>query len=123
MTIGQALEWIDKKYPNHFDPATKIAWLSELDGKVHQEILLTHDGYVPEFSGYTYETDPDTVLLVPTPFSQSVYTRYLEMMIDQEYKEIERYNQSATLFNTAYLEFSDWYNRNYMPRSGGAFRF
>lgn len=123
MTIGQALEIIDKKYPNHFDDAVKIGWLSELDGKVHAEILLTHDGDVTAFGGYRYDDDRDTTLLVPEPFAYGVYTRYLEMMIDQEYKEIERYNQSATLYNAAYLEFENWYNRTHMPRSRGAFQF
>lgn len=123
VTIGQILDSIDKMYPNNFDAATKIAWLSELDGKVHLEILKTHEGDVPEFSGYDYETDLDTQLLIPSPFASGVYTRYLEMMIDQEYKEIDRYNQSAALYNSAYLEFANWYNRTHMPLSSGAFKF
>lgn len=122
MTIGQALDRIDSMYPNHFEAATKISWLSELDGKVHLEILKSHEGDVADFSGYSLETEPDTELLIPFPYD-SVYSRYLEMMITQEYKEIERYNQAAALFNNAYLEFANWYNRSHMPRNSGAFRF
>lgn len=122
MTIGQALDRIDSMYPNHFEAATKVSWLSELDGKVHLEILKSHEGDVADFSGYSLETEPDTELLIPFPYD-SVYSRYLEMMITQEYKEIERYNQAAALFNNAYLEFANFYNRSHMPRNSGAFRF
>lgn len=122
MTIGQAIDRIDEMYPNHFETATKIAWLSELDGKVHTEILKSHVGDVADFSGYSLESDPDTVLLIPFPYD-NVYHRYLEMMITQEYKEIERYNQAAALYNAAYLEFANFYNRSHMPLDSGAFKF
>lgn len=123
MTIAQAIEMVDKLYPNHFEEATKIAWLAELDGKVFNDILSTHEDAPESFEMYTYDTDKDTMLLVPPPYSYSVYIRYLEMMMNQEYKETDRYNQAAALFNSAYLDFENWYNRTHLPLSGGRFRF
>ena len=123
MTIQQALDQIDGLYPNHFEDALKISWLSELDGKIYHSVLLTHDKEVEEFTGYNLETDRDTELIVPYPYDKSVYMRYLEMMLHQEYKEIERYNQAATLFNSAFIEYESWYNRGTMPKSCGRFLF
>ena len=77
MTIQQALDQIDGLYPNHFEDALKISWLSELDGKIYHSVLLTHDKEVEEFTGYNLETDRDTELIVPYPYDKSVYMRYL----------------------------------------------
>ncbi len=124
MTIGQAIDRIDHLYPNHFDYATKLEWLSELDGRVFNEILSTHaDCPVEAFHGYSDATDKDTELLIPYPYATDTYTRYLETKLNQEYKEVERYNMSAAAFEHDYTAFSSWYNRCHMPLNYGRFKF
>ena len=58
-------------------------------------------------------------LLVPDPYAEEVYVRYLQSMIDLENAEISKYNQSAAMYNAAYQVFAAWYNRTHLPVSAG----
>lgn len=116
MTISEAIAMVDKLKPNQYDSAQKIAWLSQLDGKIFLELFKTHEEPAIEaFTGYADDVDPSTQLLVEFPFDQDVYNYYLQSMIDRENGEIAKFNQSASLFNEAYKSYSWWYNRNHVP--------
>ena len=117
MKIREAIEYADKLAHNSYPRETKIAWLSQLDGHVHREIILTHRGVDPgteDFVGYTAETPQDTVLLVPFPYDE-MYRFYLEMKIDEANRESAHYNISALKFNTAYQTYMDRSNRTHVP--------
>ena len=117
MTISDAIARIDNLKPNRFDLADKIRWLSELDGRIKNEIIDTHEGGDDsEFIGYGEDTDINTVLLVPYPYDD-IYIRYLEMQIDYANGETAKYTNSSTLFNEAYVSFIRYYNRTFMPKS------
>lgn len=105
----------DRMRPNQFDFATKVKWLSKLDGMIYRETMLTHEGNTVEsFSGYD-SADPETVLLVPYPYDEDIYNFFLQSQIDAENGEMAKYNQSVTLYNNASKLFQDWYNRTHMP--------
>lgn len=125
MTINEAIAMVDKLKPNQYDEAQKIAWLSQLDGKIFLELLKTHEGSaIDSFTGYESDVDTGTELLVGFPFAQDVYNYYLQSMIDRENGEIAKFNQSAPLFNEAYQAYAGWYNRNHVPLpKHTAFRF
>ncbi len=60
MTLQQALDRIDQGKPNSVERDTKIEWLSEIEGLVHQEILMRH-WHTPEeavIPHYDADTDP-----------------------------------------------------------------
>ena len=76
----------------------------------------------PVFPGYPDDAPDDTELLAGFP-NDSMYLRWLESQIDLNNAEINKYNQSRELFNTAYLTYTDWYNRTHMPKQVGGFRF
>ena len=124
MTIAEAIKRIDTLKPNRYKDKEKVMWLSELDGQVHTEILMTHqhDEEIAPFVPYEY-TDPvegeepawkDIVLLVPFPYSE-VYEHWLASKMDVANAEINNYATDKELFNTAYLSYGDYYTRTHMP--------
>lgn len=115
MTIEQAVEMVDRLRPNHFDHETKVRWLGKIDGMIWREVFCTHAcNPVHHFNGYDDAT-PDTKLLVPEPYADDVYNYYLQMQIDKELGEIQKFNQSVMMYNSAYKTFADWYNRTFRP--------
>lgn len=116
MTIMDALYRIDELKPNSYSQTEKIKWLSSLDGIVKSEIIDTHEGGENKvFSGYGENADLSTELLIPAPYDD-IYLRWLEAQIDYTNGEYGKYNNSITLYNTAYAAFQNYYNRNYMPK-------
>ena len=137
MTIGKAIETVDRLKPNRFERIDKVRWLSELDALIWHDLVATHHMPAPcaqafegwlgvcgsnGFEGYPEDVDDDTELMVRFPHD-NLYLRWLESQIDLCNGEITRYNNSRNLFNHAYLTYTDWYNRTYMPVQAGNFRF
>lgn len=116
MTLIEAITRIDSLKHNTYDKATKIRWLSTLDGLVKQQIFDTHAGESTEFSGYGVDTPPDTVLLVPAPYDE-LYLWWLAAQMDYHNGEFTRYNNSIQLFNTGYSVFAEVFTREHKPLS------
>ncbi len=108
MTIGKAIDLFDAQRKNSASRSLKIHWLSELDEKINTEILKPR--YEAEFSGYTDSTSSDTVLLSPESYAE-IYPVYLIMKNDYMNGEINRYNNSAGIFNRLYSDLSNYINR------------
>ena len=123
MTIRETIAQVDRLKPNRFTMEDKINWLSDIDGLIVRELVDTHeDPIVENFEEYT-EENMDRELLVPFPYDV-LYRWYLESQIDLGNMEINKYNNSKTLFNNAYVNFTDHYNRTHMPKQKVAgFRF
>lgn len=119
MTINELLEEVDYLRPNAYSEEQKIKWLNIVEKQIYEEILLTHEVDVPAFTGYTTQTGKDTALLMNDTYGHDVYCFYLESCIDRENAEWGKYNQSVSLFNTAYHNAANFYNRSFMPKSKG----
>lgn len=123
MTISDVLAMVDELKPNSYDENAKITWLSELDGRVFNDVILTHvhdlvdDGegnmVEPTFTGYD-ETSENEELLIPDTYAD-VYRNWLFAQIDYANGEIDRFNNSMLMYNNSLKEFYDWYNRNNKP--------
>ena len=125
MTINKVLALVDEIDANTYDTKVKIGWLSKLDGRVFNDIILTHEHELvddgteegnliePTFSGYS-DASLDTELLIADTYSD-VYTDYLMAMIAYSNGETERYQNSMIMFNTNYREYANWYNRTHKP--------
>jgi hypothetical protein len=125
MTISKVLALVDEIDANTYDTKTKIGWLSKLDGRVFNDIILTHEHELvddgteegnliePTFSGYS-DASLDTELLIADTYSD-VYTDYLMAMIAYSNGETERYQNSMIMFNSNYREYTNWYNRTHKP--------
>lgn len=117
MTIMEAIYRADAQKPNVYSQEEKIRWLSALDGLVKKEIIDTHEGGEDVvFNEYNNLTDLNTVLLIPAPYDE-VYIHWLEMHVDYANAEFAKYNNSRSLYNTAYLAYEKYYNRTHKPIS------
>lgn len=115
MTIIEAINLVDALKPNEYSQPEKIQWLSTLDGIIFDEIIKTHEGAEgKEFNGYTEDTQLDTELIVPDPYAD-VYRFWLESCIHHANEEYAKYNNAKMAYNTAYITFSNYYNRTHMP--------
>lgn len=116
MTISAAIAACDRMRPNTFAYGEKEAWLRELEARIREEIVRTHEGAEAFLAGRAQEGEE--ALLAPSPH-ESLYLFYLLARIDLMNGETARYNESAALFNAQYDAFSAAYNRAHRPR--GAF--
>ena len=121
MTIRQAIQLADQTRPNSFDPELKLRWLSNLDGRLNEEVPGAH-GRAADFSGYDAQTSDETELLVPWPFDD-IYVRYLVMMIDFENGEFARYNNDAAAFNRIWQSWAGYYTHRHSPVGTTALQF
>ena len=119
MKIVDAISRVDALKPNQYPPEDKVYWLSKLDGQIYEEIIKKHENSpIAEFTGYDNETDINTQeLLVPAPYDD-LYPLWLEARIDYSNAEYGKYNNSITMFNVAYSNFANYYNRTHMPITG-----
>ena len=115
MTIMGAINQIDVLKPNVFSQSEKIRWLSILDGIVKTKIIDTHEGAEDVvFRPYDENTALTQELLIPHPYDD-VYIRWMEAQIDYANVEYDKYNNSITTYNAAYLAFERYYNRTHKP--------
>lgn len=124
MTVQQAVELVDRLKPNKYTVEDKVRWLSDVDATIVRELFESHEDnpVEGEFPGYRVDQDDGTALLAPPPYD-ILYRWYLESQIDLANMEIGKYNNSRSLFNSAYLNFTDYWNRHHMPLQKHAFRF
>ena len=117
MKLAEAITRADEVKPNDFPESDKRRWLSELDHKIYEEIIKTHEGGEDvEFSGYDEDTPGDAVLLAADAYAE-IYPAWLMAKIDLHNAEIAKYNNSIIEFNALYQAFERWYNRTHMPKS------
>lgn len=124
MTVNELLTEVDELKPNQYDDRLKIGWISNLDMQIVNDVILTHENQPVtkdeegneiafEFNGYT-EADMDTELLVKEPYSE-LYKFFLFAMIDFYNGETDRYTNSMMMYNAAFSDYCNYYNRTHMP--------
>lgn len=117
MTLAQAILRADALKPNTYTSGEKAAWLYELDGRVKREIHDTHENMADTpLTGYDAEVNADTALLVPEPYSE-IYVYWLFTKIDFLNAETARFNNSALMFNTAWINYANHINRTHAPKA------
>lgn len=123
MTLMGAINHIDAIKPNAYTQIEKIKWLSTVDGLVKVQIIDTHEGGDKvNFDGYDADTNLATEMLVPAPFDE-IYIKWLEAQIDYATGEFGKYNNSMTMFNSAFNNYVKYYNRTHMPIAKGYTHF
>ena len=116
MTIREAIDKTDTMKPNMMPEWLKFKYLTEIDGLIHDEIVMAHEHTQEqeERPVYTVDSDPDTELIVPAPYDE-LYVYRLMSKIDIQNQEDERYMIDNQHFENAYDMMSDWWTRNHMP--------
>ena len=115
MKIIEALNKFDVLVPNDYSQSEKIAWLSQVDGIIKNEIIDTHvDHEEVVFNGYTDETPLDTNLIVGEPYD-ALYLAFLEGQVCYYNHEFTKYNNSMQVFRDTLGNFRNYYNRIHAP--------
>lgn len=115
MTISEAITQLQAVKENQYDDETLVRWISDLEGTLYEDIVKNHEGSEDIAHGrYSVDTDMDTVLMVPEPYSD-IYIKYLMAQVDYHNAEMQRYTNSMIMYNVALDAFAGWYNRNNMP--------
>ena len=115
MTISEAITQLQAVKENQYDDETLVRWISDLEGTLYEDIVKNHEGSEDTPHGrYSVDTDMDTVLMVPEPYSD-IYIKYLMAQVDYHNAEMQRYTNSMIMYNVALDAFAGWYNRNNMP--------
>lgn len=123
MRASEIIDYVDTVEPNQFDAEIKLKWLRELDQKVYEQLVKTHEAPIVENWQPLQEIGGE--LLIPEPYAREVYEFHLRMKIAASNLEDVRYNQHSLLFNRAWSEFERWYIRTHRalpPRGGNRFR-
>lgn len=130
MRISDILAKVDELKPSQFDDNTKIDWLSELDGRIFNTVIMTHVHELIKQTIVDEETGEEKVIEVePTfkPYSSEneelilddiyadVYRHWMYAMMDYANGETERYQNSMIMFNSKFQEYKDWYNSTHLP--------
>lgn len=117
MTIGEAIELVNRLTVNQVSDTDKISWLNTLDLMIYQTILSTHCiSDLAPFVEYTEDAEPTITLLVPSPYDE-IYRWYLEMQIHTANGETAKYNGAASRYNVALQNFMDYITRKYKSKS------
>ena len=115
MTLELALSLAERARPGIMSQAEMIFVISSLDKRVKAQVLDLHEGSHAEgFSGYTSITPGQTELLIPDSYAE-IYIRRIEAECDYKSGEIERYNNSATLFNELWESFVSYWKLTHRP--------
>ena len=113
MTALKALEIFNNETENEISDELKKQWLSELDVKIAGEINSGRNNLLQ--IGFSPERALTTELAAVEEFSE-IYISYLRMKMSYMLGEIERYNNSAAIFNRLYYEMSNFVSRNYQKK-------
>ena len=100
MTLQEVLSTTDELKANMMSTATKVRFISEIEGRVHQEILMKHQHTEEEETLPVYDdnTDLSTTMLVPAPYDM-LYVYWLMSKIDISKTELLMFDQFTWNYN------------------------
>ncbi|MBE5801076.1 MAG: hypothetical protein E7319_02200 [Clostridiales bacterium] len=116
MTAPEILMEIGRVKPHQYTDDTLMRWLSELDGRVWEDVM---SNYLPKDQkpALPYSaTDALTQLLIPFPHDD-VYIKWLTAQIDYHNADFDRYNNSMLMWQDAYQGFVDSFTRSHVAKA------
>ena len=117
MTLQAMLDKIDEMKPNTMSTTLKIGYISQIEGKIHNEILMKHEHDEEDETCPTYDENTNrntTELLVPDAYAD-VYLYYVKTKIDEQNQEEDKENNDQIRFANAWDDFSNYWTREHMP--------
>lgn len=116
MLISDMISEIKKLNRCEFDDETVVGLLSDIDEKIYNDIIKTHEGApTGDFIRYDDpESEEDRKLIAPGTYS-ALYRYYCDAEIYLFNGETDKSNSSTALFNAMYNEFAAYYHRTHRP--------
>lgn len=144
MTVADIINEYDSDHSNNLTTEQKVRWIRRIESRIKKEIIQTHvhdsiddtlsamfgeddESFVEGTTLYFGDgaivagddTDKDfgleTKLIVPEPYDE-LYLYYIDARDAHSHNETARYNAAVSLFNQAYLEYVQYYNRTHKVR-------
>lgn len=111
MTATDIIERTDVLFPNVFPFPMKARWLFRLDKEISLDFLSRYgeEKELPE----SEMQSPQRELLLGEEFSD-IYISYLTMKMELHSGNITGYLNCASLYNSAYLSFMEYFNRTHL---------
>lgn len=109
MTIKDIIADVDAIKENEYNDETKRKWLSDLDERIYNDLVITRSDFDAETETRTFpyeDTDQELIL-----GSRDMYVAYVMAQIDFYNAEYTRYNNEMQAFNAAYVDAAYRYNR------------
>lgn len=103
MTIAALLSKIDDEKPNSFDDERLIAFITEIEAEVAEQLRV----FAPVYSA----DDKNKNLLAPAPYDR-LYVSYVKSMIDLANEEMGSYQNNAAQHVQDFRDFTDWVVRS-----------
>lgn len=117
MTVKECIEFTDAVRPNDFPAFAKLAWLTQIEGRIASEIFLMAPAEIKQFIYKSATEDGDKELLVGPPYDD-IYGAYLTAKVDSKNGEFNRLSTAAQSFNRLWDEFSAYIGNLYNPAAG-----
>lgn len=117
MTLQQVLDEIDEKKANTMSLARKLKYISDVEGKVHAEILMKHEHDAEDETCPVYDEDTnadETEMLVPDIYAD-LYIYYVLIKIDEDHQEEDKESNNRVRFKNAWDDFACYWTREHMP--------
>lgn len=115
MTTLEVVERVERDRPGEATRGELMRWLSQLDGRWYEQVVLTHEGSEGVEEPGMYADGEEKALLISSPYDE-VYIHYLYSMIDYRLGEIDRYDNSAALFHDSWMDARKAYHRAHKPK-------
>jgi hypothetical protein len=115
MTLAKLIAQIQTLRPSQYDEHQLTAWVNEIEAQAVDEVFNRAMFDNTEFKPYDIDLDAEKELLIPDENSD-VYLHYLAAKIDYWNGEIDRYNNSAVMYDASWNAFASKYRRNHKPR-------
>jgi len=112
MTINTAITEVQAICPHAYPDETVTRWLSELDGKLREEVVKDTSEPVK----YIWPEDADTSLLADHPHDD-IYPAYILAMVDLCNRDTVRYANDMQVFNQKKEDYACWYRRTHKSAS------
>lgn len=117
MTVRECIEFVDDVKPNAFTAEAKLAWVSQIEGRIASEIFLLAPAELARFRFTSALADGGKELLVNSPYDD-IYIAYLTAKVDSKNGEFNRMSTAAQSFNRLWDEFSAYIGNLYDPAAG-----
>lgn len=116
MTVRELISYVTAVKGREFPPEVYDVWLNEVEGLVQTRVHLVPEEAVVRLvrDAEDPEAFNETVLSAPFPYDK-LYAPYIEAKIDFANGEYDRYENSMTMFEKFFTEYSAHYAQVYRP--------
>ena len=116
MTVKEIIERAMQTKPSQYPVEDMLTWFNDLEGRIWDEVVQTHEGGPESWEPYTRETWEVQPLAAGT--YEGMYANWLYAMIDYHNSEEKRYNNHRIMHDEMMRLFRAWYNQKHMPKAG-----